>query len=1243
MDEGGDVRVHLNGFFDAVDKLGEMDVGINPDLLAIMLLYSLPSSFENFRCAIESRDELPDPETLRVKIIEENDARKNCMRSVPENAMFSSKKSWYRQNKPNWKQSEKEISRNSSNENEKFKFRCHKCGKYGHKANECTYKKNEKNKDSNNSGKHAKNAENMSLCAHVESFVNGREHKWCLDSGATSHLSNESRDFLNKKKVSNVNLNLANNQSTKIVGAGIASFTADVFGEVKNVTLDNTLHVPDLRTNLLSVSKIADKGCEILFKKNHAIVFGADGDVKLIGDRVGDLYFVRVPRNSAFTSSNDNFSSLEIWHRRLGHVNYRDLVKAVANGSIEGVEAFDSTSRNTTCEVCCKGKMTRTSFPKSSDRKTNSLDIIHTDLCGPFRTESNGKAKYFVEFIDDQSRWCEVRFLKSKTEVVERTFEVINLMENQKGRTVKCIQSDNGTEYINNDFEKLLKKRGITRRLTVPYNPEQNGISERKNRTLLDMARCLLIESGLPSSFWAEAVNTANYLRNRCPSKSLNGKTPYEMWTGKKPNLKHLRIFGSKVFCLNRSPGKGKLTCRSKEGILVGYSEESKAYRIWVPEERKVEISRDVKFMELNEKIEENETDVLLEEEPEITGPETIDVDVHPMLQQNVSQELELERDDEIADDEGEVLREEENVVEEQQRSRRGPGRPKLVRTGAPGRPKKVYNELPQEEANNTDFVLTCEVPMKQALTGPDAGEWLSAMVEEMKSILKNDTWKLVNRSRDIQVIGSRMVLRNKYRADGTFERRKARLVAQGFSQKPGIHFSETFAPVARFSSIRLVASLAAQYGMKIKQFDVKTAYLNGELEEEIFMEAPKGLEKFLGEISESEGNSSTGLKAKRMLQEFRKGDKVCLLKKSLYGLRQAGRSWYCKLNKTLKNYGAIPTASDPCLFRIGSGEDVTLIAIYVDDILVASRDLKRISEIRRMLADQFEIKDLGDVKHCLGVEFSQVDGQVTMHQRGYVADVLERFGMSECKPVGTPVDLGTKLKTNGEQTEEDLKLPYRELVGALTYLATTTRPDISFAVSCLGQFNNCYKEEHWKAAKRVLRYLKGTMGMGLTYGSNAEPIKGFVDADWGSCPENRRSYTGFVFLLNGGPVSWDSKKQKTVALSTTEAEYMALSECVKEAIYLQRFLRELGFDKNAELVIFCDNRSCLKLAENPTFHARSKHIDIRHHFVRDALQDKKVSVAYVPTNGQVADFLTKGLARTKHEWCAKSVGLVCV
>ncbi|KAH0813612.1 hypothetical protein GEV33_009179 [Tenebrio molitor] len=500
-----------------------MDVEINPDL-----------------CAIESRDELPDPETLKVKIIQENDARKNCMRSVPENAMFSS---WYRQNKPNWKQSEKEL---------------------------------------------------LQTKMESSNFV-------VTNSGATSHLSNEPRDFSNKKKVSNVNLNLANDQSTKIVGAGVASFTADVFGDVKNVTLDNTLHVPDLRTKLLSVSKIADKGCEILFKKNHALVFGADGNVKLIGDRVGYLYFARVPRNSAFTSR---------------HVNYRDLVKAVANGFIEGVEALNSTNRNTTCEVWCKRKMTRTSFPKSSDRKTNSLDIIHTVLCGPFRTESNGKAKYFVEFIDDQSRWCDVRFLKSKTEVVERTFEVMNLMENQKGRTVKCIQSDNVRSPI----------IFLGRSCKYSELPEES-MSVQKFK-------------------WKHPIRDVDRYGFLEKYAAHNSRRP---------------------------PGKGKLTCRSKEGILVGYSEESKAYRIWIPEESKVEISRDVKFMELNERVEENETDVLLEEEPEITGPRTIDVDVHPMLQQNVSQELEVERDDEVADEEGEVVRDEENVAQEQQRSRRGP------------------------------------------------------------------------------------------------------------------------------------------------------------------------------------------------------------------------------------------------------------------------------------------------------------------------------------------------------------------------------------------------------------------------------------------------------------------------------------------------------------------------------------------------------------------------------------------
>jgi hypothetical protein len=241
---------------------------------------------------------------------------------------------------------------------------------------------------------------------------------------------------------------------------------------------------------------------------------------------------------------------------------------------------------------------------------------------------------------------------------------------------------------------------------------------------------------------------------------------------------------------------------------------------------------------------------------------------------------------------------------------------------------------------------------------------------------------------------------------------------------------------------------------------------------------------------------------------------------------------------------------------------------------------------------------------------------------------------------IATPVEPGTKLIKKQRPSNEELRLPYRELLGSLTYLSTTTRHDISFAVSHLGQFNNCYGEEHWTAAKRVLRYLKGTVDLGLVYEPDFEPLTGFVDVDWGSCTEDWRSFNGYIFLLNGGPVSWDSRKQRTVALSTTEAEYMALSEGVKEAIYLQRLLQELGADEMIGSVVFCDNKGSLRLAENHTFHARSKHIDIRHHFARDVLRTKKVTLEHVPTDHQVTDFLTKGLPKMKHSWCVESSGL---
>ena len=1049
MEDGEDVREHVGKMFDVIDKLNEMGVEIDPDLLSVMLLYSLPPTFENFRCAIESRDELPTPEVVRVKIIEESDARKNETRGVVQNAMMV-KKSW---NKNRITTENREPGKKGE-----FKFRCHRCGERGHMAVDCKVKKREHSRPS------ARNAEDVSLCA-IENFLDSDVQEalrvendtpaknWCLDSGASSHICKEAHLFSEIYDLRRGRLNLASNSSTEIIAKGTVLLSANVNGRKKNVSLSNVLQVPDLRTNLMSVAKITDKNCDVLFTKGHATVIGNDGEVILYADRVGDLYFVReeYEQECKAIAEESNRSSkpltqLEMWHRRMGHLNVQDLQNGDRKKSLLGMN-LGKYEKNLECNICLLGKMVRTSFPKKSERKTGLLEIIHSDLCGPMRVESNNKAKYYVTFIDDNSRWSEVRFLRKKSEAFEAFKEFKALVENQKERKIKFLQCDNGTEYLSNDFDDFLKKSGIQRRLTVPYNPEQNGTAERKNRTLMEMARCLLIQSGLPPSFWAEAVSTANFIRNRCPTKSLDGQTPYEVWNGRAPNVGFFKEFGSHVIILDRTPGKWKIEERGKKGIFLGYDDKSKGFRIWIPEEKIVQVTRDVAFL----KNSKNPTNGIYEEfiPEELDSPELnvgiskserkeVEVAIQSLNQnwipaQGIYEEDEPDPDENIEEDGNEEITEAE-VEDIEVPLRRGPGRPAKILTGLRGRPRKRYCPYQKhvDQNENLEEAHLEEVPTKQAVSGPDAEEWYRAMADEVKSIIKNDAWELVERPNDREVIGSRMVLRNKYKPDGKLERREARIVARGFAQRPGVHFNQTFAPVARLGSIRLLVALAAEYGMSIRQFDVTTAYLNGVIEEEVFMETPNFLAEALENIIQTERNSSKiGIRAKRMQKDLESGDKVCLLKKSLYGLRQTGRSWHVKLDGVLKRLGATPSNADPCVYYLGQEEEILIIAIYVDDILVASRNLKKIAKFKEEILKEFDIRDLGEPKYCLGIEFSRDGNTIAMNQKGYIKELLDRFGMAECKPVTTPFDINVRLtKREEDSTTAEKKLPYRELVG---------------------------------------------------------------------------------------------------------------------------------------------------------------------------------------------------------------------
>jgi len=340
-------------------------------------------------------------------------------------------------------------------------------------------------------------------------------------------------------------------------------------------------------------------------------------------------------------------------------------------------------------------------------------------------------------------------------------------------------------------------------------------------------------------------------------------------------------------------------------------------------------------------------------------------------------------------------------------------------------------------------------------------------------------------------------------------------------------------------------------------------------------------------------------------------------------------------------NFGAKKTAADMCVYVKGSGENLSIIAVYVDDILIASKNAESIKSLKEHLRKQFDITDRGEAKYCLGMEFSVKQGEVSIGQSAYISDLLQRFGMTDCRAVSTPMALSTRADVDNDQgATNDESLPYRELVGALMYLAVCTRPDISFAVSYLSQFCQNFGRQHWVAAKRVLRYLKGTRNLGLIYRKTGKPISGYVDADWANCTKDRRSYTGYVFVLSGCPLTWESRKQRTVALSSTEAEYMALTECAKEGLHLKRFLNELGLGHLAQICIQCDNNGARKLAENPVFHGRSKHIDVRHHFVREVLRNGEFKIEYTPTHEMAADVLTKGLSAPKHMKCLEILGM---
>jgi histone deacetylase 1/2 len=518
-------------------------------------------------------------------------------------------------------------------------------------------------------------------------------------------------------------------------------------------------------------------------------------------------------------------------------------------------------------------------------------------------------------------------------------------------------------------------------------------------------------------------------------------------------------------------------------------------------------------------------------------------------------------------------------------------------------RPVKLFDGIVRYDATKRSFLAVAEPGnLADALATP---EWRSAMNDEHAALLKNATWRLVPPPIGHNIIGCKWIYKIKQKPDGTVDRYKARLVAQGFSQRFGVDYADTFSPVVKPTTVRIILALAVSRNWSLRQVDIQNAFLHGELHEEVYMHQPPGF------IDQKHPNF------------------VCKLQKSLYGLKQAPRAWYSTLSQKVQSLGFQRSKADTSLFFLRRGRITIYMLIYVDDIIIASSCDRVTDRLIAQLRDAFAVKDLGPLTYFLGVEVTATRDGLSLTQSKYAADLLLRLNMHTCNSVPTPMSSTERLsKESGTPLNADDTFKYRSTVGALQYLCLT-RPDLAFAVNKTCQFLQQPTDIHWAAVKRVLRYIQGTLQLGISIRkSGSVELSAYSDADWAGCPDDRRSTGGFAIYLGPNLVSWSARKQPTVSRSSTEAEYKAIANATAELRWIQSLLTEIGVVQGQAPTLWCDNLGAIFLTANPVFHARAKHIEIDFHFVREKVAAGELQVRFISSADQIADIFTKALPR---------------
>ncbi|WKA06381.1 hypothetical protein VitviT2T_024283 [Vitis vinifera] len=945
------------------------------------------------------------------------------------------------------------------------------------------------------------------------SVLPGKSQTWLFDSACCNHMTPHSSLFTNLDPAPHpLNIHIADGSTIHGNSLGFVS--------TSTLSVPRVFHVPDLSYNLCSVGQLAELGYRLIFYYSGCIVQDPRTGQELgTGPRVGRMFLVNnlhlppvAPVSvAAATAAVSSLPSLALWHSRLGHAPSSRVQQLVSRGLLGSV-----SKDNFDCTSCQLGKQPSLPFNNSDSISKSIFELIHSDVWGPSPVASIGGSRYFVVFIDDYSRYSWIFPMKSRSEILSIYSNFAKMVETQFSKRIKTFQSDNALEYTQHAFQALLHSYGTIHHLTCPGTSQQNGRAERKLRHILDTVRALLLSAKIPAPFWGEASLHAVHAINRIPSTVIHNQTPYERLFGSPPNYHHLRSFGSACFVLLQPHEHNKLEPRSRLCCFLGYGETQKGYRCYNPVSHRLRVSRNVVFWEHRLFVE------LSHFRSSLTNSSILEIFPDESLVPSANTfDLHLDFSPDIFDASPRQIADEQ-IIHELPHFEPGSPAPTLPEDppqDIPPRHSTRVRSIPPHLLNYHCYtaLATLHEPQtyREASTDP---LWQIAMKEELDALTKNHTWDLVTLPPGQSVVGCKWIYKIKTRYDGSVERYKARLVAKGFTQEYGIDYEETFAPVARISSVRALLVVAAARKWDLFQMDVKNAFLNGDLSEEVYMQPPPGLSI--------------------------ESNKVCHLRRALYGLKQAPRAWFAKFSSTIFRLGYTASPYDSALFLRRTDKGTILLLLYVDDMIITGDDLSGIQELKDFLI---------------------------------------------------------------------------------------TRPDISYAVHQVSQYLSAPRSTHYAAVLRILRYLKGTLFHGLFYSAQSPLVlRAFSDADWAGDPTDRRSTTGYCFLLGSSLISWRSKKQTFVARSSTEAEYRALADTTSELLWLRWLLKDLGVSTSSATPLYYDNQSAIHIAHNDVFHERTKHIEIDCHFIRYHLLHGALKLFSVSSKDQLADIFTKSLPKRR-------------